>query len=322
MLGMGQKGWRPHPGHPASSSLGAGGTSWAICIFSKGSARWKSHEKPHPVQLLISHPSSILHLHPSFPIAAPQPPQTLLLWHQSLPVPPRDQNLSVCPQIVRVWSPLPAPQGWGHPGNDGHTRQPRDPSSSPQAMPRAQGTHAGHQHGLHHPGCPQGWAEVWMRLFQMPSAAAQPHPATPDKHSWIRLHHRRQSPAAGAGVPGQGSPPSRAGEEPDLQGKHLCQPEPADGVEGLVLIVPQPCQPPCPHPAPGSDELRGHEPAHRVLSCFTSWQRCWNLSRQICPSCGPAPAWQHPPPGDHVLSCLLPLPPSCSCIPNQSLAME
>lgn len=26
MLDVGQKGWRPHPGHPASNSLGAGGT--------------------------------------------------------------------------------------------------------------------------------------------------------------------------------------------------------------------------------------------------------------------------------------------------------
>lgn len=117
-------------------------------------------------------------------------------------------------------------------------------------MPRARGTHPGYQEGLHHPGCPQGWAEVWTRLFQTPSAAAQPHPATPDKHSRTRLRRRRQGPAAGAGAPGQGSRPSRAGEEPALQGKHLCQAEPPDGMEGLVLTVPQPCQPPCPHPAP------------------------------------------------------------------------
>lgn len=97
-------------------------------------------------------------------------------------------------------------------------------------MPRAQGTHPGHQDGLYHPGCPQGRVRS--------GGAYSRHPRQ------LRTNIPRQSPAAGTGAPGQG-------EEPALQEKHLCQAEPPDGMERLLVTVPQPCQPPCPHPAPG-----------------------------------------------------------------------
>lgn len=166
--------------------------------------------------------------------------------------------------------------GWGHTASDGHTKQRRDPSPSPQAMPRAQRRHPGHQDGSHQPGCPQGWAEVWRRLFQTPPAAAQPHPATADKH-----------------FPTQGS---------------------ADGMEGLLLTVP--CQPPCP-PSGDMSQLTRSCPAPHPAG--------------ICPGRSVLPVALLLPGSITLLgirscpaSSLLqpPLLPSCSCIPDQSLAME
>lgn len=111
---MGQKGWTPHHGHPASCcgrhGVGCCGyLPWACTrsttVFlakeAPGGRATLRNEETHPAQLppLILHPSSILPLYPPFPSAAPPPPPAVPIRHRQLPVPPPDQCLSVCLQI-------------------------------------------------------------------------------------------------------------------------------------------------------------------------------------------------------------------------------
>lgn len=238
-----------------------------------GGRATQNNREPHPAQPapLISHPSSSLHLHPPFPSAAPQPPPTAIMA-LIVPIPPLDHHLSVCLSVPRLslFGPHHPPQtgrlqghcvgsgSWfGGTRRGGDTLAMMDTPGSCGILLHPLRPCQGH--GEHIQGTrrdcitldvPRGGLRSGRGYSrhprQQPSLTRQLRTNIPGHGSAAR----RQGPAAGAGAPGQGSRPSRAGEEPALQGKHLCQAEPPDGMEGLVLTVPQPCQPPCPHPAP------------------------------------------------------------------------
>lgn len=76
-LGMGHKGWRPHPGHPAKLQPGGWGHFPGPFVFLAmevpGGRATLCPEEPCPAQPppLTSHPSSVLHCSP-FPSTAPQ----------------------------------------------------------------------------------------------------------------------------------------------------------------------------------------------------------------------------------------------------------
>lgn len=105
---------------------------------------------------------------------------------------------------------------------------------------------------------------------------AQGNSRKPQQETSLTQQLRAKSPGCGsitAGrAPWQGRVPhgrdhGQAVLESNLpcrQGKHLCQAEPPDGMERLVSAVPQPCQTPRPHAAPGTDEPKGQRPAHQV----------------------------------------------------------
>lgn len=80
-----------------------------LAIGAPGGRATQRNKETHPAQPppLISHPSSILPLHPPFPNTTPLPPSAMPIRHRQLPVPPLDQLsvLSVClspdfPQIA------------------------------------------------------------------------------------------------------------------------------------------------------------------------------------------------------------------------------
>lgn len=111
MLG---KGWRAHPGHPAINRLGV--ISWAICIFSSESARWKS-------SYLLSQ------LHPA--LHSPSPAQLLNSARiASIISHPTSGPTSACPCLLLttsptltgsrgvVWAGGGGLEGWGHRGGD------------------------------------------------------------------------------------------------------------------------------------------------------------------------------------------------------------